>query len=754
MLGEGIQTTATVNGGGYLINGLQFVDSAGTIGSGLVNTVTLTNSASGTNDNANMVTGLNVIQSGDVTLGDGSPNTVNITGKVTDAVLGTPVSSEAALNLGNNSYTRVTVHGNVSGQDTRRGKIAGLSVQDAGSVLEGKTGTQVEVMQDTGRADEAIGLDAQNGGKLTLGARTKVTVNHNSILQDGDSSNLYSYGIQKDASSVSLGNEANIISNGYTATGVYTHEDGAVTILGDFTSVSAHADYDYNAYGVWSDNSGINILGKESVITSSETGRGNSVARSASTGGANQVGDDTQLKADNEIGFAYGVKTNQGTNNLGENINISSYSSKLSAYGMATSGTQGITTVKDSLVIQTVADGGQARGIYNEQDGITAIGNKASINVTGLASSGDGMDVSGGKVKMGDNATIQVKETSGYGISIGQETGSSTVEMGKNASITVESDDMSVGVLNDGGTMTVVENFSSQVSGVIDSYGIVIADGGVTTIGSGAGISVAGENQLDTGSIAAYTLGGSTAVGDNSTVTATVDAGTASGVNTSSGSINLGNYVSVYVSGNTAYGVVSQSQNSTVIGTDARITSVTAKDEHTGVGIYANGGGKNIEIGSRASVTAQGKDAVGVYSDNAGETNFLRSARITGNLYSLESEGDGSKIDLSAGGTKVITGNMLSADGGNINVEMDTGDSLFTGASIVQGADSETDISMSNGGLWNMTGDSTVTNFAMNSGAVVNMTANTDYQTLTVDNFSGNDGILLMKLDLETQAAD
>ena len=99
--------------------------------------MTLTNSASGTN-NANMVTGLNVIQSGDVTLGDGSPNTVNVTGNVTDAVLGTQVSSEAALNLGNNSYTRVTVHGNVSGQDTRRGKIAGLSVQDAGSVLEGK----------------------------------------------------------------------------------------------------------------------------------------------------------------------------------------------------------------------------------------------------------------------------------------------------------------------------------------------------------------------------------------------------------------------------------------------------------------------------------------------------------------------------------------------------------------------------------------------------------------------------------------
>lgn len=169
MLGEGIQTTATVNGGVYLINGLQFVHSSGTIGRGLVNTVTLMNSASGTNDSANMVTGLNMTQSGDISLGDGNQNTVNITGNVTDAVLGTQVSSGAALHLGSNSYTEVTVHGDVSGQGTRTGKIAGLSVQDAGSVLEGKSGTAVEVTQDTGRADEAIGLDAQNGGQSGTG---------------------------------------------------------------------------------------------------------------------------------------------------------------------------------------------------------------------------------------------------------------------------------------------------------------------------------------------------------------------------------------------------------------------------------------------------------------------------------------------------------------------------------------------------------------------------------------------------------
>lgn len=541
MLGEGIQTTATVNGGVYLINGLQFVDSSGTIGRGLVNTVTLMNSASGTNDSANMVTGLNMTQSGDISLGDGNRNTVNITGNVTDAVLGTQVSSGAALHLGSNSYTEVTVHGDVSGQGTRTGKIAGLSVQDAGSALEGKSGTEVKVTQDTGEVDEVIGLDAQNGGKMTLGDSAKVTINHSSVRLDGDSSNLYSYGIHNNASSVSLGNEGTIIANGYTSAGIYTHEEGAVTTLGDSASVNARADHDLPAYGVWADNSGTNILGKGSTITSSATGKSNSAALFAANGGANQVGNGAQIKAETETGFAYGVETDQGTNKLGENINIYSHSSKFSAYGMSTSGTQGITTVKDGLVIQTIADGGQATGISNGQEGTTTIGNQALITATGSAGSGYGIDISGGKVKMGDNATIQVKGSSGgTGISIGQETGSSVVETGKNTSITVESDDMSAGILNDGGTMTASDNFSAHVSGAIDSYGVATADGGNTTIGSSARISVESKEQVETGSIAVFTLGGNTVIGDNSTITAAVTAGTASGVNTTEGNTTLG----------------------------------------------------------------------------------------------------------------------------------------------------------------------------------------------------------------------
>lgn len=862
MLGEEIQTTATVNGGVYLINGLQFVDSSGTIGRGLVNTVTLMNSASGTNDSANMVTGLNMTQSGDISLGDGNRNTVNITGNVTDAVLGTQVSSGAVLHLGSNSYTEVTAHGDIS---TRKGKIAGLSVQDAGSVLEGKSGTEVEVTQDTGRADEAIGLDAQNGGKLALGDGTTLTVNHKSVLLDENNYNLYSYGIQNNASSVSLGNKADITASGYTSAGIYTYEEGAVTTLGDSASVSAHADHDLPAYGVWAHNSGTNILGKGSVITSSGNGSGDSIALSASASGVNQVGDGTQLKADSNNGTTYGVQTNQGTNDLRENINISSYSSAFRAYGITTGGQQGKTTAQDGLVVRVSTDRGEAEGIYNEQQGTTTIGNQALVNVTtDLAGQGYGIDVSGGKVKMGDDATIQVKGTDrGYGISIDQETGSSVVETGKNTSITIESDDMSAGILNDDGTMTASDNFSAHVSGVKDSYGVATANGGNTTIGSSAKISVEGKKQDETGSIAVYTLGGNTAIGDNSTITAAVTEGTAYGVNSTNGSTTLGNHASVYASGNTAYGVASQESTTegtddlgntiqvsvsgvNQIGAEAQIKAISTNGNAYGVysdnnlannigknqigagaqiqaasttgdaygvyaaksganqidagakiqatstsgnaygvyadslvrnqwnqigenatvsvstesgmavGIYAASGESRNDVGNGVKITANGNQGIGVYAGSA-VVNFLGAARISGENYSLYSSDIDALINLSAAGTKIISGDMYSEATGTIDVVMDTEDSIFTGASIIAtagGLDGVTDIAMSNGARWNMTGDSSVTNLSMNSGAVVNMTANTDYQTLAVNNFNGTNGIFLMKSDLETQAAD
>lgn len=692
MLGEEMQTTATVNGGVYLINGLQFVHSSGTIGRGLVNTVTLMNSASGTNDSANMVTGLNMTQSGDISLGDENRNTVNITGNVTDAVLGTQVSSGAALHLGSNSYTEVTVHGDVSGQGTRTGKIAGLSVQDAGSALEGKSGTEVKVTQDTGEVDEVIGLDAQNGGKMTLGDSAKVTINHNSVRLDGDSSNLYSYGIHNNASSVSLGNEGTIIANGYTSAGIYTHEEGAVTTLGDSASVSARADHDLPAYGVWADNSGTNILGKGSTITSSATGKSNSAALFAANGGANQVGNGAQIKAETETGFAYGVETDQGTNKLGENINI---------YSHVTAGT--------------------ASGV-NTTEGNTTLGHQVSITANGETAYG--VNSTNGRTTLGNHASVYASGNTAYGVASQESTTEGTDDLGKTIQVSVSG-------VNQIGAEAQIKAISTNGN----AYGVYSDNNlanniGKNRIGAGAQIEAASITGDAYGVYAAKS--GANQIDAGAKIQATSTSGNSYGVYADSLVRNQWNQIG---------------ENATI--------SVSA-ESGTATGIYAASGESRNDVGNGVKITANGNQGIGVYAGSA-VVNFLGAARISGENYSLYSSDIDALINLSAAGTKIISGDMYSEAGGTIDVLMDTEDSLFTGASIIAptgGVDGVTDIAMSNGARWNMTGDSSVTNLTVNSGAVVNMTANTDYQTLTVDNFNGNNGIFLMKSDLETQAAD
>ena len=691
-LGEGIQTKATVNGGVYLVNGLQFVDSSGTIGRGLVNTVTLMNSASGTNDSANMVTGLNMTQSGDISLGDGNKNTVNITGNVTDAVLGTQVSSGAALHLGSNSYTEVTVHGDVSGQGTRTGKIAGLSVQDAGSALEGKSGTAVKVTQDTGEVDEVIGLDAQNGGKMTLGDSAKVTINHNSVRLDGDSSNLYSYGIHNNASSVSLGNEGTIIANGYTSAGIYTHEEGAVTTLGDSASVSARADHDLPAYGVWADNSGTNILGKGSTITSSATGKSNSAALFAANGGANQVGNGAQIKAETETGFAYGVETDQGTNKLGENINI---------YSHVTAGT--------------------ASGV-NTTEGNTTLGHQVSITANGETAYG--VNSTNGRTTLGNHASVYASGNTAYGVASQESTTEGTDDLGKTIQVSVSG-------VNQIGAEAQIKAISTNGN----AYGVYSDNNLANNIG---------KNQIGAGAQiqAASTTGDAYGVYAAKSGANQIDAGAKIQATSTSGN---------------AYGVYADSlvrNQWNQIGENATIS--VSSESGTATGIYAASGESRNDVGNGVKITANGNQGIGVYAGSA-VVNFLGAARISGENYSLYSADTDALINLSAAGTKIISGDMYSVATGTIDVVMDTEDSIFTGASIIAtagGFDGVTDIAMSNGARWNMTGDSSVTNLSMNSGAVVNMTANTDYQTLTVNNFNGTNGIFLMKSDLETQAAN
>jgi outer membrane autotransporter protein len=61
------------------------------------------------------------------------------------------------------------------------------------------------------------------------------------------------------------------------------------------------------------------------------------------------------------------------------------------------------------------------------------------------------------------------------------------------------------------------------------------------------------------------------------------------------------------------------------------------------------------------------------------------------------------------------------------------------------------DLTVSDRGMWNMTGDSEVTSLEHSRGGVINMNASPAYETLHSGSYTGNGGIFLMKTDLDSE---
>ena len=183
--------------------------------------------------------------------------------------------------------------------------------------------------------------------------------------------------------------------------------------------------------------------------------------------------------------------------------------------------------------------------------------------------------------------------------------------------------------------------------------------------------------------------------------------------------------------------------------------SVTAKNVGEVYGVRTTDKG-TTEIGDGSSITVStDADRTSVVrSEQGGVTTFNGGATLGGVATALESigkadDGSGSQINLKAAGTKVITGDLLSEDGGSIDLALNDGKSVLTGKSTVE--DGTTNVAVTDGARWNMTGDSRVTSLDLASGGTVDLKANTAYETLTADAFKGQGGSFLLKTDLASQ---
>ena len=300
--------------------------------------------------------------------------------------------------------------------------------------------------------------------------------------------------------------------------------------------------------------------------------------------------------------------------------------------------------------------------------------------------------------------------------------------------------------VKDHASFTVSGNLTKAVPQAITQIRGIYVGNGTGAFGDDLTVHTSGHNYAMVSGIVAFADVEKTnlSVGDNAHVT--VDA-TEDKIGTTN-QLSGGNYIA---------GVKNSGKGSSVtVGRNAQIQVSAPEDkEVSALWVYNNA---EMEMGDGAvlTVNSHAQNSKGSIINNvvkaydAGKVIFGGGMTLSGSQNAIYSTGDGSSVIATGEGRKVILGNLESADKGIIKVKLNTGDSLFRGASrgasTVDGGDTE--LTLANGALWDMTDSSTVTTLDHSNGGTVNMAYNPSLQQLDVGTYTGKDGIFRMKSDL------
>ncbi|WP_302483276.1 autotransporter outer membrane beta-barrel domain-containing protein [uncultured Dialister sp.] len=297
--------------------------------------------------------------------------------------------------------------------------------------------------------------------------------------------------------------------------------------------------------------------------------------------------------------------------------------------------------------------------------------------------------------------------------------------------------------VKDHASFTVIGNLTKAVPLAITQIRGIYVGNGTGRFGDNLTVHTSGHNYAMVSGIVASADTETTnlSVGDNAHVT--VDA-----TEDETGTTNKlpdGNYIA---------GIKNSGKGSFVtVGRNAQIQVSAPEDkEVSALWVYKNA---EMKMGDGAVLTvnsaAAEKNNV-VKAELAGTVNFDGGMTLAGTQNAIYSTGDGSLVKAMGEGRKVILGDLESADKGSIKLNLNTADSLLRGKSTVNGGNTE--LTVANGALWNMTDTSQVTTLNHNNGGIVNMTYNPHLQRLDVGTYNGNGGIFRMKSDLNELETD
>lgn len=220
---------------------------------------------------------------------------------------------------------------------------------------------------------------------------------------------------------------------------------------------------------------------------------------------------------------------------------------------------------------------------------------------------------------------------------------------------------------------TQVEN-----SNVLSDYGLHVRGTSKLTMGNNSQVSVRQQGGTTNTIRGAYVYPAATfTAGDNFRLDVAYGAtnlnGTAYGI-LNEGTVNLGKNAHI-----------------TVNAPDERAADTVAVYSYTGKSASANQVGKvTLDDGAVLTVNskAENEDKIinnVVKTDKAGQVIFNGGMTLTGSQNAIYSTDAGSSVTALGNGRKVILGDLESAKGGAIKLNLNTGDSLFRGKSTIDG---------------------------------------------------------------------
>ena len=182
-------------------------------------------------------------------------------------------------------------------------------------------------------------------------------------------------------------------------------------------------------------------------------------------------------------------------------------------------------------------------------------------------------------------------------------------------------------------------------------------------------------------------------------------------------------------------------------GSDITINSINGigiSTESLNSNILVNG--KNVNItsengdgisstGKKSSVTISGSDTIEIF---ASRNAVFADSNAVININKNEEKG-----------TVIIKGDIVSEGTSKINIDLVSETSSLTGkittneTILLSSEAAETNVTLSNGAIWNNTGNSNVTNLESNNG-IVNLEHASEHQTVTINKLNGNGSTFIM----------